>query len=121
MDDEKAVVQSISLPLYESKGWIKFLGVIFIIYGIISILTIVGALIGWLPLWIGIVLNKAAKAADSAHVTGSADTLREALLKLKTFFTIYGVLVLIGLILIVIWGFVMLATGGALLQGLSGF
>jgi len=121
MEEEKSIIQTVSLPLYEGKGWLKFLGVLLIIYGIITIITIVGAVVGWIPLWLGIVLNKAAKSVDSAYVTGNAETLRETLAKLKTFFTVYGVLALIGLIFMIIWAIVMLATGGALLQSLSNF
>ena len=41
-------------PLYAVKGWIKFLSVMFIINGAFQCLSIIGAVIGWIPIWIGV-------------------------------------------------------------------
>jgi ABC-type transport system involved in cytochrome c biogenesis permease subunit len=95
---EQQLVREISAPLFAAKGWMKFLGVLMIIYGILIAITIVGLIICWLPIWIGVILFRAATAAETAQVSGSKMELREALSKLKTYFTIYGVLALIGVI-----------------------
>jgi amino acid permease len=81
----------------------KFLGVLMIIYGILIAISIVGLIICWLPIWIGVILFRAATAAETAQVSGSKMELYEALSKLKTYFTIYGVLALIGVIFAVIF------------------
>ncbi len=91
-------VREVSAPLYAARGWMKLIGVLMIIYGAIMVLTIVGILFCWLPIWIGILLLRAASSAEMAQLSGDKFQLVEALSKLKTYFTIYGILALIGLV-----------------------
>ncbi|MFH1502851.1 MAG: DUF5362 family protein [Candidatus Eisenbacteria bacterium] len=91
-------VREVSAPLYAARGWMKFLGVLMIIYGALMVLSIVGILICWLPIWIGILLLRAAGSSEMAQISGDKYQLIEALSKLKTYFTIYGILALIGLV-----------------------
>ena len=37
-------------------GWLKFLGIILIIAGGLYALTLVGIIIAWLPIWLGILI-----------------------------------------------------------------
>ena len=55
-------VHTIGAPLYNAKGWMKFVGVLSIIYGVLVALSIIGILIAWLPIWIGILLFQSASA-----------------------------------------------------------
>ena len=96
--DESRIVREVSAPLFEAKGWMKLLGVLLIIYGIFVALTIVGIVICWLPIWLGASLLRAAGATEMAQVGGDRLQLITAMSKLRTFFTIQGVLALIGLI-----------------------
>jgi len=100
-DEERMIVQQTSMPLYESKGWMKLNGIIYIINGVFAALTIVGILFAWIPIWMGVVLYKAGSEVEIAEQTGSRYSMIETLKNLKTFFTIMGVLNLIGIILIV--------------------
>jgi hypothetical protein len=100
--NEDHLVREISAPLFAAKGWMKFLGVLMIIYGILIAFTIIGIIICWLPIWVGVVLMRAASATELAQASGSKYELITALSKLKTYFTIYGVLALIALIFAVI-------------------
>ena len=90
------------LKLEQSAGWIKFLGVVQLIYGIITAITLVGIL--WI--WLGLVLIKAANNLRMAK-EGDEEALIEASSNLSTFFTVWGIVGLIGLIIgvvgIVIW------------------
>lgn len=116
---EQQLVREISAPLFAAKGWMKFLGVLMIIYGILVAITIVGLIICWLPIWIGVILFRAATAAETAQISGSKMELHEALSKLKTYFTIYGILALIGVIFAVIF---MIAGGiSALIPFMNGY
>ncbi|MBN2566317.1 MAG: DUF5362 domain-containing protein [Candidatus Eisenbacteria bacterium] len=108
---EQQFVREVSAPLFAAKGWMKFLGVLMIIYGVFLAITIVGLIICWLPVWIGIILFRAATAAETAQVSGSKAELYTALSKIKTYFTIYGVLALIGLIFAIIFLFAGIAGG----------
>ena len=100
--DEHQLVREVSAPLFAAKGWMKFLGVLMIIYGVLIALSVVGIIICWLPIWIGILLFQAATAVESTQASGSKMELYGAMSKLKTYFTIYGVLALIGIVVSII-------------------
>jgi len=110
--DEKVLIQQLSIPIYQSKGWMKLLGVVMIIQGIVSAVTVVGIVICWLPIWLGVLLFKAAAAAEAAQLTGDRIQLEESLRKIKTYFVINGVLMLIMLILA---GLGLIMAGGTIL------
>ena len=99
MDAGNNTVKEISAPIYQAKGWMKLVGVLSIIYGVLSALTVVGIIIAWLPIWMGVILFKSASSIEQAYLTGSKDAAVLSLAKLKTYFTIMGVLTLIGIIM----------------------
>lgn len=96
--NHNAVVKDIMLPLYNAKFWMKLLGVAMIIYGVLAAITIVGLIIAWLPIWIGVLLFQSAKALEVAYGQGDSDAAIRAMDKLKVYFIINGVLLLIGII-----------------------
>ncbi|MCW8829350.1 MAG: DUF5362 domain-containing protein [Gammaproteobacteria bacterium] len=96
--NENSLIKTLSLPLYQSRGWMKLIGVLMILYGAMVALSIIGIIVAWLPIWMGILLFQTASAAETAQINDSADELLMALKRLKTYFTIMGVLTLIGLI-----------------------
>lgn len=112
---ENPLIKSLSLPLYQSRGWMKLLGVMMILYGAIVALSIVGIIVAWLPIWLGILLFQTASAAEEAQINDNADELLSALKKLKTYFTIMGILTLIGLIFGLLGFF--LGIGGMMVGG----
>ena len=95
--------REISLPLASAAGWMKFIGIMFIIQGAITALTIVGIIIAWLPIWIGVLLLQSAGAAQRSQMQDDANALIEALSRLKTYFVIQGVLYLVGLALMIVY------------------
>ena len=112
-----SAVKDISLPIYNAKFWMKLIGVVMIIYGVLVALSIVGLIVAWLPIWIGVLLFQAAGAIDVAYNQGDQEAAIRAMDKLKVYFIINGVLLLIG-ILFAIAG-VFLGGMGALM-GLGG-
>lgn len=119
------VVKELSKPLFEAKGWMKFLGVILIIYGALVACSIIGIIFAWLPIWLGILLFSAGSKIDAAYQAGSKADLVVSLGKLKTFFTIYGIMAIIGIaltvIMLLVWGAAIsaLIAGGGL-EALTG-
>lgn len=107
--------RQVSAGLYSAKGWMKLVGVMMIIYGVLTALTIIGIIFAWLPIWMGVLLFQSAGAVDRAYNADDAGALAESLSKLKTYFTIMGVLTLIGLImfgLAIFLGGIAAITGG---------
>lgn len=102
MSEVEPRIEQLALPLYSAKGWMKFLGVLAILYGVLTALSIVGLLIAWLPIWMGVLLYQAAEAAEGAVHANDAASLTRALSKLRTYFVIMGVLALIGLVVMLL-------------------
>ena len=116
MDNSEAMVtKELSLPLYQGKGWMKFLGVMNIISGVSMALTIVGIIVAWLPIWLGVLLFQSASAIEQAQATGDKAAMIQSMSKLKIFFVITGVLMLILLLSVVIAVFAGFAGGIATL------
>jgi hypothetical protein len=96
-------ISELSAPLAAAKGWMKFVGVMFIIQGALTALSIVGIIIAWLPIWIGVLVMQSASAIERAQFNNDADALKEALARLKTYFIIQGVLYLVSIIMVVLY------------------
>lgn len=95
------MVQELSASIYQARGWLKFLGVLSIIGGIGQALSIVGILVAWLPIWMGVLLFQAGSSIDSASRFGDRFALSRTMGNLKNYFVLQGVLTLIGIILAV--------------------
>jgi len=100
--------------LYQARFWMKFAAVLMIIYGGLTALTIIGILFAWLPIWLGVLLYQAASSAELARTSGEVEALVQSVEKLRLYFTIMGIVMLIGAVLtvgvMVIFGLAM--TGG---------
>lgn len=107
-------VRRLIRPIDEARGWMKLLAVLLIIQGALAAITIIGLLIAWLPIWLGILLWQSAERAQRAREAGDESIAVDALVKIKTLFTIYGVIALIGL---VVWGFFLLVIVVAAITG----
>ena len=99
--DQTGLIKRLSYPLYECKGWMKLVGVINIIAGVIQALTCIGIVIAWLPIWLGILLFQCANSVEQAYAADSDVAMIRSLSKLKIYFIITGVLTLIGIIFMV--------------------
>lgn len=116
--DEQAIVKEVSTPLFQGKFWLKLLGILSIIEGVLSAITIVGIVIAWLPIWLGVLLFQTASNIELAQKEGNKDKLLIAQQKVKLFFTISGILMLI----LIIGGILTFLLGGLglLMGGLTG-
>lgn len=111
LNTEERLVKELSHPLFSSKGWIKLVGILLLIYGVFIALTIVGLVIAWLPIWLGVLLIQSANRISEAHLSGNRLALIKAQSHLGTYFTIYGVLALVGIIISIVALIVALSTG----------
>jgi hypothetical protein len=93
------LVQEMSSPIFQARGWLKFLGILSIIGGVGQALSIVGILIAWLPIWMGILMFQAGSSIDSAGRFGDKYALLRSLGSLKSYFVLQGVLTLIVIVL----------------------
>lgn len=93
------IVDSVS----KSKSWMKFLGIVMIIVGALSAITIIGILWAWLYIWLGIILLQASAMANELYSNGSQKVLVEYQRKISTFFQIVGIWTLISILIAIIF------------------
>lgn len=91
-------VANVMRPLQDAAGWMKLVGTLAIIYGVLLAITIVGLIIAWLPIWMGILVNRAADDARAATMAGDEARAIAATNSLGTIFKVYGVIVLLGIV-----------------------
>ena len=90
-------------PLCNASSWLKLLGVVNIVIGVIYCITIIGLIIGWLPLWIGITLNRASNSLKAGYEQSNCHEIREGMSSLALVFKIIGVIVIIYLVLLALY------------------
>ena len=105
---ENETVRRVIRPLDESRGWMKLLAVMLYVVGGVYAITIIGLLVAWLPIWMGYLLWKSAAAAEAANVTGNENDAIESLGRLKTLFTIQGILAIISIGFTLLWLIIMI-------------
>ena len=98
---DNQTVQQLSVPIYQAKGWLKFLGVLSIISGVGQALSLVGILFAWLPIWMGVLMFQAGSNIESAAQFGDKFAFLRSMGSLKTYFVLQGVLTLIGILITV--------------------
>ena len=87
-------------PLADKVFYMRIAAWGLIIMGALYCITIIYAIIGWLPLWMGILLRNATIAIEDGQKSGNAQDFHKATKNLGTFFTILGVVTMIYMVLI---------------------
>jgi hypothetical protein len=114
------LVRKLSETASGSSTWMKFLGVMMIIDGVMLAVTGIGLLVCWLPIWLGVILFQAAGDAEMAS-KGAAARLLDYVQRLNRFFLIHGILALLVLVVSLIMLFVFgMAMFWGLLSQMSG-
>jgi len=104
-DDRSAIVRDLVTPLASGKGWLTFLGIITIVVSALGIIGSfgIGLVVYWLPIWMGVLLLQAAGALTRASMSGDEDSMRIALGKIRLYFVIQGVTIIVGIALAVLF------------------
>ena len=110
-------IKSLASYIAAAAKWMKLIGVLSFISGVITCLTIIGAVIGWIPIWSGLSLMKAANSARQAEMTGDQATLVHTLDQLRLNFKINGIMSLISLVFTILY---LVIFGAAIIASLFG-
>ncbi len=102
MEIQDQVWEQLVASATKSKGWMKFLGIIMIISGALTAISVVGILWAWIYIWLGILLLQAGNKATELLASKSPENLVEYQNKLSSFFQITGILTIVALGLAVI-------------------
>ena len=89
-------------PLINNKTWLKLLGIIAIIQGVLTALSIVGLIFCWIPIWVGMLLLKSANDFEKYEYLDDEEAAASALEKLALLFKIVGIVAIVGVALAVI-------------------
>jgi hypothetical protein len=89
------IIDSLRQNARNMSGWLKFLGIVNIVSGVFTALSIFGIVIAWLPIWLGVLLIQAAGKATDAALKADGQDLVIMMDKLRLYFVIQGVMMLI--------------------------
>ena len=99
---EIEIIRDVSSCLVEASGWMKAFAIIGIIGGVIQCFTVIGIIVAWVPILMGVILFQSASLAEEAKGYGSADKLKASFQKLKSYFMLMVLMPLLGLTLVLI-------------------
>lgn len=89
------IVRDVCLPLSTMTGWLRWLGIAFITQGVLSALTVLGLLVAWLPIWVGVLMVKASGSLREAHESEDEAVIEMAFNKLRSCMLVQGILMLV--------------------------
>jgi len=97
--------------------WLKFFGVFNMIMGGLYCLSIVGILIGWMPVLIGYVLYKGGDSMERFASSNDTMALEESIASMRLFWMISGIMTIVSvvvgilstIVVFLIWGAAILA------------
>lgn len=107
---QSPVLDKLALSAKNMAVWAKFIGIVNIIVGALTALSLVGIIIAWLPIWMGVILFQAGSRADQAHTSKKYDQLIPMMDKLRMYFLVQGILVIV-MIAVSILSFVIFGAG----------
>jgi len=103
MYNPEAVMNQLRGIAGHTAGWLKFLGVVNMAYGVLAALSILGLLVCWIPIWMGILLFQAGSRATLASASATGHDLVPMMEKLRTFFVIESILFIVGILFVIVW------------------
>ena len=114
--DNEALVKELAQRMIGAKFWMYLIGILMIIYGVLAAITIVGIIFAWLPIWLGVLLCMAASSLSEASISGATEQMHQMLGRLKLFFVVQGVVMLVGIVA----GIISFLFFGSMIMGMIG-
>ncbi len=108
---ESQIFEELKMSANNMTLWLKLLGIINIIQGAFAAITIIGILVAWIPIWLGVLLFQAGNRAQNATFGNNPRELVAMMEKLRIYFVIQGIIFII-VIAFVLIGFMVM--GGTL-------
>ena len=99
---QNPVLDKLAFTAKNMSVWVKLIGVLNIIGGALAAITIVGIIFAWAPIWMGVLLFQAGSKADEAQASKRYDLLVPMMDKLRLYFLIQGILVIVSIALMIL-------------------
>jgi low temperature requirement protein LtrA len=106
--------------LSRASGWMKAMGILSIVGGILSAITIVGIIYAWLPIWMGVIVYQAGKSAQMASANKDETKLMEVVSKIRLFFVISVIVGIVAYAIVIIVGIIYLFGLFSMMKGVYG-
>ena len=106
--------------LSRASGWMKAMGILSIVGGILSAITIVGIIYAWLPIWMGVIVYQAGKSAQMASTNKDETKLIEVVSKIRLFFLISVIVGIVAYAIVIIVGIIYLFGLFSMMKGVYG-
>ena len=116
-----ALPPHIMVTVQSLQTWSKVFGIASIVFGAMYCLSLVGILIGWLPILMGIWVKNAGQELGTYATGGDVNALNSALGKLRNYFLVTGIGMMITcvMVLLVILFYLLMLLGMFSLFGLG--
>ena len=88
--------------LSRASGWMRAMGILSIVGGILCAITIVGIIFAWLPIWIGVIVYQAGKSAQMASTNRDETKLIEVISKIRLYFVISVITLIVAYAFIIV-------------------
>ena len=118
---QNPVLERLAFSAKNMSVWVKLMGILNIIGGALSALTIVGIIIAWAPIWMGVLLFQAGSRADEAQVAKRYDQLIPIMEKLRLYFLIQGIIIIVSVILAILSFIIFGASMFAMFNNMSNY
>ena len=96
------VIQQLKHTAVTMNVWLKLLGIVMIVSGTLTAFSIVGIIVAWIPIWLGVLLFQAGDRAKAMEYTDDLHQLLLLMQKLKMYFVISGAIALIAVVFTVL-------------------
>ncbi len=116
MEIQEQLWNNYSLEINKGKGWLKFLGIIAIISGAINVLTVVGIIYAWIPIWIGVIMLQASNRGQEFINSKDPGKLNQYLERVSFFYKLSGIMVIVSIVLSIIFIFIWVCVGFSFLK-----
>lgn len=77
------------------QTWLKLVGIISIVGGVLTALSIIGIIWAWIPIWLGVLLYQAGDRTQRALVSGDMMHIHAMMDKLRLYFMINGIIIIV--------------------------
>jgi hypothetical protein len=116
-----ALPPHIMVTVQSLQTWSKVFGIASIVFGAMYCLSLVGILIGWLPILLGVWVKNAGQELGTYAMGGDVNALNSALGKLRNYFLVTGIGMMITcvMVLLVILFYLLMLLGMFSLFGLG--
>ncbi len=103
IDDFDASGIEVAEPLFHNRGWLKFVGIMSILYGVLVCLSIIGIIFGWIPILVGVKLLNCSQSLTDGYPSMNTAEVKYGIGELSSAIKFLGIFAIIMLSLMLLY------------------